>query len=53
MKLLKQPILKTTTMLAVFIAVSTAMLLNPAMAGDLSDFAGQTTGSGRIWWWWF
>ena len=51
MKTSKQPILKTMTMLAVLIAVCTAMLLNPAMAGDLSDFAGQTSGSSRIWWW--
>jgi len=42
---------KVTIMLAAIIFVSNGLLISPTEAANLSDFAGQTTASGRIWWW--
>ena len=51
MKLTMITIFKISLMLAVTIFVFIEFLMSPTEATGIFDFAGQTTGSGRIWWW--
>ena len=51
MKLTIFSIFRISVMLAATIFVSAGFLMSPVEAASISDFAGQTSGSGRIWWW--
>lgn len=53
MKHSNESISKIMVVAAVSLALLIGILLNPALAANSFDFAGQTTGSGRIWWWFF